>query len=445
MLAASLPPGPPGTLLGGNLPAFRRDRLDFMRQCTRDYGDVVALRLGPRRLFLVNHPDGIEEVLVTQARNFIKHFALRGDPFVLGNGLLTSEGDFWLRQRRLIQPAFLPSRIAVYAPAMVAAAERLMSTWQVGETRDLLVEMKRLTLAIAAETLFGADATNNAATVNRALQVLQEHFITRFNSLVKTPIWLPTRANLRFRRAVRELDAIVYDFIHKRRASGSDRPDLLSLLLRARDEDGGGQMTDRQVRDEAMTLFLAGHETTALALSWTWYSLTQNPAAEERLLAEVREVLGGRAPTAEDWPRLKFTEHVVQEAMRLYPPVYAFGREASTTCTITGFRVPAGTTILMSPWVVHRDPRFYEAPEQYRPERWSSDAVRTMPKFAYCPFGGGPRICIGNSFAMMEMVLLVATLVQRFRFTLLPEPAVVPSPTFTLRPRNGIPVQLERR
>jgi cytochrome P450 len=444
MIAASLPPGPRGSFLGGNLPQFRSGRLPFMEQCARDYGDVVALRFGPRRVFLVNHPDGIEEVLVGQARNFIKHFALRLNPVVLGSGLLTSEGDFWLRQRRLIQPAFLPSRIAVYAPAMVAATERLMNEWRSGEARDLHVEMKGLTLAIAAETLFGADATGNASVVNSALRVLQDSFLLRFDRLVPIPAWLPTPANLRFHRAVRNLDAIVYEFIRQRRAAGGERTDLLSLLLRVREEDGG-RMSDKQVRDEAMTLFLAGHETTALALSWTWYVLTQNPAAEERLLAEVRQVLGGRTPTADDWPRLKFTEQVVQESMRLFPPVYAFGREALEDCTIGGYRVPRGTTILMSPWVVQRDPRFYEAPEAYRPERWQSEAVRAMPKFAYFPFGGGPRICIGNNFAMMEMVLVVATMVQRFRFELLPEPAVVPWPAFTLRPRDGIPVRVVRR
>jgi cytochrome P450 len=277
------------------------------------------------------------------------------------------------------------------------------------------------------------------------LQLLQANFIARFNSLLPPPIWLPTPNNLRLKRAVRRLDEILYGFIRQRRQSGVDRGDLLSLLLHARDEDDGSRMTDRQLRDEAMTLFLAGHETTALTLAWAWYLLAGHPEAEERLLAEAQEVLNGRPPTVADLPRLRYTEGVVLEALRLYPPAYVVGREAIDDCEIGGYRVPASTTLLMSQWVVHRDARHFEQPEAFRPERWAGDLAQRLPKYAYFPFGGGPRLCIGNTFAMMETVLVLATIAPRFRFTLLPEPAVVPWPTFTLRPKHGIPAVLTPR
>lgn len=402
---------------------------------------MVGLRFGPRRIYLLTDPAAIEEVLVGQARNFTKHFALRMNPALLGNGLLTSEGDFWLRQRRLIQPAFSAGRLAAYAPAMVAAAERLIERWQPGEERDLHAEMKHLTLDVTAEALFGADVTGDARDVNAALQVMQDNFVARFGSLLRPPSWLPTPRNLRFRRAVARLDAIVYDFIRQRRAGGKDRGDLLSILLRARDEDTGGQMTDKQVRDEAMTLFLAGHETTALALTWTWYLLSEHPRVEERLAEEARTVLGQGPATAEHAARLPYATQVVQESMRLYPPVYTFGREAVRDCVLCGFHVPRRTTILMSTWVVHRDARWYDEPEAFRPERWQDLKI---PKFAYFPFGGGPRLCIGNTFAMMEMVLVLARVARDFRIRVRDAKAVRPEAIFTLRP-NGIRAVLESR
>jgi len=431
--------------LGGHLNRFRTGRLDFFTETARAYGDMVKLRFGHRRVYLVSHPDLIEEVLVTQNNNFVKHFALRLNPLVLGKGLLTSEGDFWLRQRRLSQPAFARNRIAAYGPAMVAAAQRVIEAWRPGEQRDIMVEMMRLTLAIAAKTLFDADVSGAAASVVDALNVLQRQFLTRFNSLIPTPMWIPTPANLRQRRAVRRLDEILYGFIRQRRAQNVDKGDLLSILLHARDADDGTRMTDRQVRDEAMTIFLAGHETTALSLAWTWYLLAQHPQIEETLVAEWRTVLGGRAPTVEDWPKLRFTDKVVLESMRLYPPAYVVGREALADCTIGGYHVPRGTTLLMSQWGVHRDARFFEEPEVFRPERWTDAFQKSMPKFAYFPFGGGPRLCIGNTFALMEMALVLPTIGQQFRFALQPGAVVKPQAFFTLRPSPGIPGLIVRR
>jgi cytochrome P450 len=256
---------------------------------------------------------------------------------------------------------------------------------------------------------------------------------------VPTPLWLPTPGNLRARRAVRQLDAVMYRIIAERRAQKTDRGDLLSLLLRARDESDGAGMSDKQLRDEAMTLFLAGHETTALVLSWTWYLLAQHPAAERQLWAELDAVLGGRAPSVDDWPKLKYAEHILLESMRLYPPAYLIGREAIADCVIGGYDIPRGMTLLMPQWVVQRDPRFFDEPDSFRPERWGEERIKSLPKFAYYPLGGGPRICIGNQFAMMEMVLLLATIAQKFCFRMTPGATVTPLPTFTLRPVPGVP------
>ncbi len=443
-MPAPLPPGPRGHWLTGNLPEFRRDRLAFFTRCVREFGDVVRLRFGPRQVFLVGHPDLVEQVLVTRSRDFIKHFALRLNPLVLGKGLLTSEGDFWLRQRRLIQPAFQKARIAAYAADMLAAAEQVLGDWKPGENRDVLVEMERLTLTIAARTLFGAEVGAEAREVSDALALLQRNFLQRFNSMFFLPRWLPTPANLRSRRAVRRLDAIVYRFIADRRRKGADRHDLLSILLNAQDEDGS-RMTDRQVRDEAMTLFLAGHETTALTLSWTWFLLATHPAVEEKLTAEVREVLGDRPPAVEDVPRLRCTERVIMESMRILPAVYTVGREAVCELELGGFCVPKGTTLMLPQWVIHRDPRFWDEPERFRPERWDSPRVRQMPHFAYFPFGGGPRLCVGNNFAMLETVLVLARIAQRYRFALEPGQAIEPFATFTLRPKNGIVIRVSPR
>lgn len=442
---ARLPPGPPRRWLSGNLNEFRRDRLGYLAQCARDYGDVVALRLGNRSVWLLSHPDLIEQVLVTDSRRFHKHFALRLNPILLGNGLLTSEGDFWLRQRRLIQPAFLRPRIAGYAPFMVAATERMLASWQDGQRRDILAELTRLTLEIAAKTLFDAEASSRTNDVVAALAVAQEAWLSRFNSLMPPPMWVPTPRNLRLRRAVGRLDRIIYDFIKQRRASGEIKNDLLSLLLAARDEQDQRGMSDQQLRDEAMTIFLAGHETTALTLSWAWYLLAQHPEAEQRLAAEVNEVLGSRLPTVDDLPRLVYTERTIMEAMRLYPPAYTIGREAQEETELGGYRAPRGLTVLMSEWVVQRDPRFWDQPLRFQPERWSSAMQQRLPKFAYFPFGGGPRRCIGDTFAMMEAVLLLATIARRFRFTVAAKQPIVPAPAFTLRPAGGIPVVLSQR
>jgi cytochrome P450 len=439
------PRGPKGHWLTGHLRPFQRDRLGYLTDCARQYGDMVELRLGPMRVRVLNHPDLIEEVLVTKSRHFIKHGPLRQARPSLGNGLLTSEGDFWRRQRKLAQPAFHRDRVAAYAAVMVEAAGRMIDGWADGQARDVQEDMMRVTLEIVAKCLFDADVSGDAADASAAMETLIHCFTRRVDSWIKLPMRFPTPSNLRFARAFDRLDRIIFAIIADRRASGVDRGDLLSLLLQAQDEDDGRRMTDRQLRDEAMTLFMAGHETTANTLAWTWMLLSQNPAAEARLHAELDAVLGGRAPTFADLPRLTYADQVITEALRVYPTVWLLGREAIEPCTIGGRRVPVGLTLWMSQWVLHRDPRFFDDPESFRPERWADGLARRIPRYAYFPFGGGPRICIGNSFAQMEAVLLLATIARRYKITLTPGTVVRPFPTMTLRPDGGVKVVLSRR
>jgi cytochrome P450 len=438
-----LPPGPKRRFLIGNFPFGTRDPLGLLTSWARQYGDIFYYRALHFRVYFLNHPDYIESVLVTNSRNFIKGRGLQANRRVFGNGLLTSEGDFWLRQRRLAQPAFHRDRIAAYGGVMVAYAERMLGAWREGETRDVHQDMMRLTLEIVAKALFNAEVAGEVEEVGAALEVLMEQ---NSGGRMLLPLLrsLPTPGNLRYRRAVRRLDEIVYAIIRKRRASDHDAGDLLSMLLDAQDEDGS-RMTDRQLRDEALTLILAGHETTAISLSWTWYLLAQHPEVEANLWRELDEVLGGRAPSVDDLPRLPYTEMVVKESMRLYPPAYAMARMARQDCEIAGYRVHAGSSLVMSQWVMHRDPRYYQEPETFNPDRWAGDLAKRLPKFAYFPFGGGPRLCIGAPFAMMETVLLLATIAQRYRLSLAPGHPVEPLPTITLRPKYGIKVVLHGR
>jgi cytochrome P450 len=445
MATAALPPGPRGTFLLGCLPEFRRGALAFFSRLARDYGGCVSFRLAWRRACLVTDPELIEEVLVTEGRHFIKHFVLRLLRPTFGNGLLLSEGDFWLRQRRLVQPAFHRDRVGSYGNIMVSFTERMLAGWQSGEVRDLHADMMRLTLEIVAKALFDADVGGKADEVGEAMELGMTTFVRRWRSLYPLPVWVPTPTNRLLKRVCRRLDRIIYGIIRERRASGEDHGDLLSMLLSAQDADDGSRMTDKQLRDEAMTLFLAGHETTANAMSWTWYLLAQHPEVAAKLTAELDAVLGGRSPTVRDLARLRYTEAVILEAMRVYPPVYAFGREAIDDCTIGGYRIRRGTSIIMSQWVVHRNPHHFPGPEKFIPDRWTDGLAKRLPHFAYIPFGGGQRICIGNSFAMMEAVLLLATMAQRFRFSLLPEHPVIPVTTVTLRPKYGIKGVVKQR
>ena len=439
------PPGPRGGAPFRSVVTFRRDILGMVERMHARYGDVVRWRLGAIPFYLVAHPELVRDVLVTRHRLFTKSRALQRARVLLGEGLLTSEGDFHLRQRRLAQPAFHRERIAALGDEIARISARTAEGWEAGATVDVGREMNRMTLAIAGRTLFGAAVEDEADEIGRALTDALGLFTRLSNPLAPLLDRLPVPATRRFHRARQRLDATILRMVDERRRSGVDRPDLLGLLLASRDEEGdGGGMTDAQLRDETLTIFLAGHETTANALSWAWHLLGAHPEAEARFHAEIDSVLGGRTPGAEDVAALPYTRGVFAETMRLFPPAYLIGREPKEDFALGGFRVRRGSVVLVSPWLTHRDPRFWEAPLEFRPKRWTPEAEGALPRFAYFPFGGGPRKCIGEGFAWMEGILALATLGQRWR--LRPVPGVEPrrEPLITLR-ANGLGMRLERR
>ncbi len=442
-IAATLP-GPPGRPITGNLNEFITDRLTYLRELARTYGDVVRMTMLGRDLVLLVHPDAIEEVLVTKKRHFIKARATRATGALMGNGLLISEGDFWRRQRRLAQPAFHRERIARYSHLMTGYGEQMLEHWQPGATLDVHDEMVKVTLAIAAKAFFNADVEGAASDVGRALETALHHFNWWGKSGFMIPLWVPFRANRELAAARRRMDALVYGIIADRRRTGDDPGDLLSMLLNARDDDGSG-MSDVQLRDEVMTLLMAGHETTANAMTWTFMLLAQHPDIDARLAEELRTVLGGRTPALDDIARLPYTDMVIKESMRLYPPAWVLGYEATETVTIGGYPLAKGTGVLMSQWVTQRDARWFASPDEFRPERWADPAMKKLPTYAYFPFGGGERMCIGKPFALMEAVLLLATIAGRYRLTLLPGQDLVPEPSITIRPKSGLHMQLHAR
>jgi len=436
---------PRGGLLG-LLPDLEHDALGLLTAVARDYGDLVHMRLGLTQTVLVSHPHLVEEMLVTRNADYRKNLGARRLGSLLGNGLLLSEGEFWLRQRRLMQPAFHRQRLAQMGQTMVSLAAGVLDGWRDGETREMQAEMTEITLRIAAQTLFGTDVAEDLARIRAASLTTTNHFRSRlFSLLILLPDGVPTAGNLRYKRAVRDLDALVYRMIGERRGTDADGHDLLGMLLAARDEDDRA-MTDRQLRDEVMTLLLAGHDTTALALTWSLVLLAQHPDAAARLRSEVDVILGERRAAVEDLPRMPYLESVFMETLRLYPTAWLIGREAVRDTRLGGERIPRGTTLLVSPWVLHRDPRFHEDPSAFRPERWSDGLASRLPRFAYVPFGGGQRICIGSSFAQMEAMLVLASIAQRFRWSLDPHvPSIEPLPVVTLRPRQLVPMRLSGR
>jgi cytochrome P450 len=447
MAPATVPRGPKARLITGHLSAFRAGPLEFLSRSAREYGDFVPLRIGVKRILLVSDPAAIEEVLVTRSRDYVKHFGLKETKTLLGNGLLNSEGDFWLRQRRLVQPAFHRDRIRQYGREMIEYTRRMLAGWKDGDKRDLVVEMMALTLKIAAKTLFDAEETGDADVIREQLGKSIRLFNERFTSFIRLPIGWPSPRNLKMRAVTKRLNQIIYKYIERRRSEGlGDRHDLLSLLLHARDEAGDGRgMTDEQLRDEVMTLFLAGQETTALALSWTWYLLAHHPDVEETLVAELHRELGDRPIAVDDVARLKYAEAVINESMRLHPPAYVLGREAIRDTTVGGHPVPKGWTVFMAQSVVHHDPRWWHEPENFRPERWLDGSTKDLPKFAFFPFGGGPRMCVGNIFAMMETIIGLAEVARRFHFERTETAPLEPVPSITVRPSRPLTVVLHER
>jgi cytochrome P450 len=433
------PPGPARSLRTLVIYGPGRDPLVFFRDLARVYGDISHVRLATEHLYLLNAPQLVKDVLVTHQDSFFKGRGLESARRVLGNGLLTSEGETHRRQRRLIQPAFHRERIASYADVMTSVAEQTQRDWIDGAPVDISREMMRLTLTIVGRTLFGADVDALSARVGRAVTVVSDSFWLTMLPLFDVLIRLPLPAFRRMRAARVELDRIVYELIAERRRAPGDRGDLLSMLLMAQDdEDDGGRMTDAQVRDEAKTLFLAGHETTANALAWTWHLLGGAPEIEARLHAEVDRVLNGRPPTIHDLPSLSFVEQVVTESMRLYPPAWIIGRRAVEDYAAGDYVIPARSIVVVSPYVLHRDARFFPESDRFMPERWTPEFRASLPPFAYFPFGGGARRCIGESFAWMELLLVVSTLAQRWRFRPVPGETPVPQAVVTLRMKHGL-------
>jgi cytochrome P450 len=428
--------------LVNTLRRLQGDPLAFVTRMAREPGDVVYYRLWRQDVFLARHPDLIRDVLVTNQHDYAKGAGLQWAKRFLGEGLLTSEGEFHTRQRRLSQPAFHRQRIGSYAAVMTDYAARSGDRLREGALFDMHAEMMALTLAVAAKTMCDADVGSESAEIGEALTDVISvfpRFVLPFAGLLHR---LPLPATRRFERARARLDGVVYRMIEDRRRSGEDRGDLLSMLLMARDEeDNGGRMSDAQLRDEVMTLFLAGHETTANALSWTWYLLAQNPEAETRLHDEIDTVLGGRRPVFEDLPRLRYAEMVLAESMRLYPPAWGLGRRSLRDQVLGGIAIPVDSLVLMSPYLVQRDARFFPEPLRFDPMRFTPEAKASRPKFSYFPFGGGARQCIGEPFAWMEGVLILSTLAQRWRFRLDASARVEPQALITLRPKRGVPMR----
>lgn len=441
-----LPPSQKPNLIGGHFRKFRKDPTGFLTT-QASLGDVSFFRMGAQKGYFLNHPDLVRDLLVVNAHKFKKGRALQRAKNLLGEGLLTSEGEFHLRQRRMIQPAFHRARIAEYARSMVEFAERMSTGWTDGAVLDMDKEMMRLTLQIVGKTLFNANVEDDADDVGNAMTTVSRLFDFLLLPYSEWLQKLPLPQTRSFNRARSTLNAVIYGIIDDRRRSGEDTGDLLSMLLHARDEDDGGTMTDEQVRDEALTLFLAGHETTSNALTFTWYLLSQNPDKEEKMHAELDQVLTDlRPPTIDDLPDLKYTESILAESMRLFPPAWAIGRLALEDHEFGGYEVSAGALVLVSPYVAGRDPRFWSDADRFIPERWQTLTVKEAgQRNIYFPFGGGVRRCIGESFAWTEGVLLLATLARRWKASLLPGQKFGLQPLITLRPKYGMRITLSSR
>lgn len=441
----SLPPSVRPDVFGGHFRTFRKDPIKFLTNLST-LGDVTTFKMGAQSVFFINNPELLRDLLVTSQSKFIKGIGLQRTRIFLGQGLLTSEGAFHLRQRRMIQPAFHRERISDYAMSMIFYAERMASEWNDGETRDIDREMMRLTLSVVGKTLFNADVEGDADSIGRAMNQLVSLFNLLLMPYSDVLFKLPIPPAIRFRRAKRQLDEIVYGIINERRRSGEDKGDLLSMLLMAQDEEDGSGMSDEQLRDECMTLFLAGHETTANALTWTFYLLSQNPEAEAAFHKELDEVLGDGPLTPESYGGLRFTENVLAESMRLYPPAWIIGRSVVEDHEFHGFSVPKDSLVLTSQHVLHRDARYWDRPNDFIPERWENQSVKEAgQKFIYFPFSRGVRSCIGEGFAWMEGVLLLAALGRKWKLELDPSQKVDTEPLITLRPKYGMKMKIMKR
>ncbi|MEO0706869.1 MAG: cytochrome P450 [Cyanobacteria bacterium J06649_5] len=435
----SLPSPAPTTALV----EYRKDPLAFLTCCVREYGEIVPIQMEEDLFCLLSNPAHITEVLKDRIL-FTKGQDLKLLSGLLGTGLLSSEGRFWQRQRRLSQPIFKQRKIESYGEAMVDYTQRMLDSWHPGAVLDIHEAMMRLTLNIVMKTIFDQDINDGEAhKVAEALEETMNWFVEKSTALLAGED-RTTPADARYEEAIAQLDATIYAMIDHRRQTENPGNDLLGMFMQVEDADDGSRMTDKQLRDEAATLMLAGHETTANTLSWTWMLLGQHPEIWARLVHELKTVLKGHAPTFADMQRLPYTTHVIKESLRLYPPVTDLSRAVSADCEIGGYHIPKGTTLLFSQWVMHRDARYFDQPEVFNPSRWENDLEKSLPRGVYFPFSDGPRVCIGKGFAMMEAVLLLATIAQSFQLELVPEHVIEPQVSVTLRPRTGIQVVLKR-
>ena len=444
-------PGPRDGVWGlKNLLEFQNDPLGFLSDAAHDYGDIIEFRFGPYHMYILKHPDYIHEALVKNAK-LLEKWERQVKVFrkSSGNGTFSSSGDFWKRQRRLIMPAFHTQRIKNYISLIIDHTQRMFDRWADGGEFEISEEMHTVTMGIISEILFDVkDIETEAKGLSEAIDIISEMVLLESSALMPIPDWVPTKRNRQEDHAMKFLDNFIMNIIKKRRVEGSDHGDVLSALLQAVDEEGdGGQMTDQQVRDELLTLFIAGHETTALALTWTLYLLSENLDIQEQLYAEVNELLEGeKLPTLEDLETMTYTDKVLKESMRLYPPAWTLVlRSPTDNLRIAEHTIPKNSVLFISPWVMHRDARYFENPSEFDPERFNDGYRDRIPHYAYFPFGGGPRVCSGQHLAMMEAEVLLASMIERYQFELLPNQEIIPEPFITIRPKNGVRMKVSKR
>jgi cytochrome P450 len=443
IMARPLPPGPAPHWLLGNLPEFRRDPLAFLSHCARTYGEVACFHILRTPVYLLSNPEHIASVLSTNSRSFVKGRSIRALYPLLGQGLFTAEGDRWLRLRKMNQPAFRPDRTGPFAAAVLDCTRRVAAGWRAGDTLDVYAVMNDLTVRIVARALFGMDFEGDAAEVGAALHSILKQFRSQLDTAMLIPAGFPTPGNLRMRRALRRMEDIVYRVIRERRAAALRADDLLSALMYP--EDPATALNDRELRDEVMTFLVAGHETTAVALTWAWYLLSGHPEADSRLASEIDALIGNRPVSLDDLRGFAYARAVLLETLRLYPPAWTTPRVAIADCSIGDYSVPAGTSVTMSQWVMHHDPDFFPDPLGFQPDRWQGGLLTRLPRYAYFPFGGGPRGCVGEPLAMVEALLILITIAQRFRLRPASRQVIEPWPTLTLHPKGPVNMRIEER
>ncbi|WP_216827442.1 cytochrome P450 [Alkalihalobacterium elongatum] len=439
--------GPQGKWLTGNLHTFAQDPLHFLTKLKADYGDVAKFRLGPtQKVYHVSKADLIKEILVTKQSKFIKSKDLKVLKDVVGEGLLTSEKDYHLKQRRLIQPAFKKSHINNYAQEMIDVTTNYIKDWEHGLEYQMSNEMMNITLGIITKTMFSMNFEEGSKVIGEPIETYMKIAVKRMRSILPMPLWLPTKNNKHYKKSIATLKQALTNIIEIRRKTDDKYEDLLGILMRARSEEDGLGMSDQQLMDELMTIFLAGHETTANTLTWTMYLLSNNPHVMNKLNAEIKEIIGDRKVEPHHYTQLTYTQNVFWESLRLFPPAYVIGRQVDEDVEIGDYFFKKGEMILISPYVMHRDPLYFDEPDLFLPERFETGLLKTLPQFAFFPFGGGPRVCIGNHFAVMEAVLILACIYQRYQVTLAPvHHKVKPQPLITLRPKHGVKMIVSKR